>query len=90
MVGCDDVYYCVVDICVWLCDFFLLFCINVVGLCNVFDVVIDVSLCRFVFISSYVMVGCWCGYVVIEEDWVDICKVIFYVWFWVVVEDLVL
>jgi dihydroflavonol-4-reductase len=57
MAGCDVVYYCVVDTRAWLRDPAPLFETNVAGLRNVLDVAATAGLDKFVFTSSYVIVG---------------------------------
>jgi dihydroflavonol-4-reductase len=52
MVGCDDVYYCVVDTRAWLRDPAPLFRTNVEGLRHVLDAAADADLRRFVFTST--------------------------------------
>jgi dihydroflavonol-4-reductase len=52
MVGCDVVYYCVVDARMWLRDPAPLFRTNVEGLRHVLDAAVGAGLRRFVFTSS--------------------------------------
>ena len=72
MVGCDDVYYCVVDARGWLRDPAPLFHTNVEGTRNVLDVALDVqksgALQRFIYTSSYVTVGRRRGHTASEAD----------------------
>src|SRR3954466_11130733 len=57
MVGCDDVFYCVVDTRAWLRDPAPLFRTNVEGLRHVLDAAADAALRRFVFTSSIGTIG---------------------------------
>ena len=72
MVGCDVVYYCVVDTRGWLKDPAPLFRTNVEGTRNVLEVAcrpdVAASLERFVFTSSYATVGRKRGRVATEDD----------------------
>jgi nucleoside-diphosphate-sugar epimerase len=52
MVGCDVVYYCVVDARMWLRDPTPLFRTNVEGLRHVLDAAVEAGLHRFVFTST--------------------------------------
>jgi dihydroflavonol-4-reductase len=68
MMGCDVVYYCVVDTRGWLRDPSPLFHTNVDGTRNVLEVAKHAGLKRFVFTSSYVTVGRKKGRVATEDD----------------------
>jgi dihydroflavonol-4-reductase len=72
MVGCDVVYYCVVDTRGWLKNPAPLFRTNVEGTRNVLEVACDEAVAagleRFVFTSSYVTVGRKRGRVATEDD----------------------
>lgn len=72
MLGCDVVYYCVVDTRGWLRDPAPLFRTNVDGTRNVLEVAcrpdVAASLRRFVFTSSYATVGRKRGRVATEDD----------------------
>jgi dihydroflavonol-4-reductase len=57
MVGCDDVFYCVVDTRAWLRDPAPLFHTNVEGLRHVLDAAVDADLRRFVFTSTIGTIG---------------------------------
>ncbi|MBW8710556.1 MAG: NAD-dependent epimerase/dehydratase family protein [Mycobacterium sp.] len=57
MVGCDDVFYCVVDTRAWLRDPAPLFRTNVEGLRHVLDAAADAALRRFVFTSTIGTIG---------------------------------
>lgn len=57
MLGCDDVYYCIVDTRAWLRDPTPLFETNVEGLRRVLDVACEASLHRFVFTSTFGTLG---------------------------------
>lgn len=61
LVGCDDVYYCVVDTRAWLRDPTDLFRTNVEGLRQVLEVAADAELRRFVFTSTI-------GTIALSED----------------------
>lgn len=61
LVGCDDVYYCVVDTRAWLRDPTDLFRTNVEGLRQVLEVAADAELRRFVFTSTV-------GTIALSED----------------------
>jgi dihydroflavonol-4-reductase len=52
MVGCDVVYYCVVDARMWLRDPAPLFRTNVDGLRHVLDAAVDTGISKFVFTST--------------------------------------
>ena len=52
MVGCDVVYYCVVDARMWLRDSTPLFRTNVDGLRHVLDAAVEAGLSKFVFTST--------------------------------------
>ncbi|MCV7422644.1 NAD-dependent epimerase/dehydratase family protein [Mycobacterium yunnanensis] len=75
MLGCDVVYYCVVDTRGWLRDPAPLFRTNVEGTRNVLEVAcrddVAAGLRRFVFTSSYATVGRRRGRVATEEDVID-------------------
>ncbi|MEU0496955.1 NAD-dependent epimerase/dehydratase family protein [Mycobacterium sp. NPDC006124] len=75
MLGCDVVYYCVVDTRGWLRDPAPLFRTNVEGTRNVLEVAcrddVAASLRRFVFTSSYATVGRKRGRVATENDVID-------------------
>lgn len=90
MVGCGDVYYCVVDARAWLRDPAPLFRTNVAGLRNVLDVAKDNSLHRFVFTSTYATVDRRHGRVATEDDRIGSRRVTPYVQSRVQAEDLVM
>jgi len=75
MLGCDVVYYCVVDTRGWLRDPTPLFRTNVEGTRNVLEVAcrddVAAGLRRFVFTSSYATVGRKRGRVATEEHVID-------------------
>lgn len=94
MVGCDVVYYCVVDTRAWLRDTGPLFHTNVEGLRGVLDVASQLaatgSLKKFVFTSSYSTVGRKRGRVATEADQIDRRHLTAYVQSRIQAEDLVL
>src|SRR6478736_7340336 len=90
MVGCDVVYYCVVDTRGWLKDPAPLFHTNVEGTRNVLEVAKDAGLRRFIFTSSYVTVGRKRGRVATEDDTIALRGVTPYVRSRVQAEELVL
>ena len=57
MVGCDVVYYCVVDARPWLRDPAPMYRTNVEGLRHVLDAAVQANLTRFVFTSSIATIG---------------------------------
>ncbi|OBG89987.1 NAD-dependent dehydratase [Mycobacterium sp. E136] len=57
MLGCDEVYYCIVDARPWLLDPAPMWRTNVDGLKAVLDVAVKVELHRFVFTSSIATIG---------------------------------
>nr|WP_090273804.1 NAD-dependent epimerase/dehydratase family protein [Mycolicibacterium komanii] len=57
MLGCDEVYYCVVDARPWLLDPAPMWRTNVDGLQAVLDVAVQADLHRFVFTSSIATIG---------------------------------
>jgi dihydroflavonol-4-reductase len=77
MIGCDDVYYCVVDTRAWLRDPAPLFRTNVEGLRHVLDAAVDADLRRFVFTSSIVTIALSADGRPVTEDepfnWMDEC-----------------
>jgi dihydroflavonol-4-reductase len=72
MIGCDDVYYCVVDARGWLTDPAPLYRTNVEGTRNVLDVAADVHrhnpFRKFVFTSTYAAVARRRGHTSTEAD----------------------
>lgn len=75
MVGCDVVYYCVVDARPWLRDPAPMYRTNVDGLRHVLDAAVQTALTRFVFTSSIATVGLVRSGVADEQvpnNWLDI------------------
>ncbi len=68
MVGCDVVYYCVVDARMWLRDPGPLFRTNVEGLRHVLEAAVDADLAKFVFTSTTGTLAISDGTPVTEED----------------------
>lgn len=68
MVGCDVVFYCVVDARIWLRDPTPLFRTNVDGLRHVLDAALDAKLKRFAFTSTTGTIAASTGKPATEDD----------------------
>ena len=68
MVGCESVFYCIVDTRAWLRDPAPLYRTNVDGLRSVLDVALQARLKRFVFTSTFGTIGINPGGVSTEAD----------------------
>jgi len=68
MRGCSVIYYCVVDTRAWLKDPAPLRIVNVEGLRNVLDAVMDVGVERFIYTSTFMTLGLNPSGVATEKD----------------------